>query len=330
MKIFAYALREYDEKKYFDYYSKELGFEYDYTSDYPCMENVHLAKGYDAVSTINNPLNGEIITAWHELGIKYLAGRCIGYDHMDRKTMKKLGMRGVHATYSPNSVANYTIMLMLMCCRKIDFIIDSAKMQDFVLEGKMGREISTSTVGIIGTGKIGETVIRHLSGFGCRILCNDVYEKEELKQFAEYVDLDTIYRECDIISLHVPGVEANRHMINADTIAKMQDDVILINAARGTIVDTDALIEGLSSGKIAAAALDTFEEETGMYYHDLRLKVLANEKRSILQSFPNVILSPHMAFYTEQAVSDMTGTTVKGIMALSRGEEDSHEVPYDD
>ncbi len=327
MKIFAYSVRE-DEVKYFDKLIAE-GVDITYISDYPTMDNTELAKGYDAVTIISNVLTKDMYDAWSSYGVKAIGTRSVGFDHMDTKYMKSLGMRGVHAVYSPNAVANYTIMLMLMACRKITFILDKAKVQDFALPGKIGKELSLCTVGIIGTGQIGETVIRHLSGFGCRILANDVYEKDSVKQYAEYVDLDTLYKECDVISLHVPGTANNHHLIDSDAIAKMKDDVILINAARGMVVDSEALIEGLESGKIGFAALDTFEEEVGLYYKNLERSQIVNRTRSILQTFPNVILSPHMAFYTEQSTSDMVGTTVRGLISILEEGSSPLEVSYE-
>ncbi len=327
MKIFAYSVRE-DEVKYFEKLIAE-GLDITYISDYPCLDNVELARGYDAVTIISNVLSKEMYEAWHAFGVKSIGTRSVGFDHMDTKLMKSLGMRGIHAVYSPNAVANYTIMLMLMACRKITFILDKSKVQDFALPGKIGKELSLCTVGIIGTGQIGETVIRHLSGFGCRILANSSHEKDSVKKYAEYVDLDTLYKECDIISLHIPGTSGNYHLINSDSIAKMKDDVILVNTARGMVVDSEALIEGLESGKIGFAALDTFEEEVGLYYKNLERNRIVNRTRSILQSFPNVILSPHMAFYTEQSTSDMVATTIRGLIELENEGSSLLEVSYE-
>lgn len=320
MKIFAYSVRE-DEEKYVEEFRNSQGITCDYVSEYPSMENLELAKGYDAVSIINNVLTPEMYEGWCKLGIKYLATRSVGYDHFDLKLMKKLGMQGVHATYSPNAVANYTIMLMLMSCRKMPFIMYKAGCQDFSLPGKIGKELSQCTIGIIGTGQIGETVIKHLSGFGCRILAYSTTEKPEVMKYAEYVGIDTLYRECDIISIHIPGNEKNYHLIDAQAIAKMKDDVIFINTARGSVVDSEALISALESGKIGFAALDTFEEERGLYYKNLEREQIVNRTRAILSTFQNVILTPHMAFYTEQSTSDMVRTTMLGLRSFETLEE---------
>ena len=320
MKIFFFALREYDELHFVEQYSKLYDFTYEYTSAYPTMENAELAKGCDAISIITNPMYPEILDKFYSMGIRAISTRSIGYDHIDLEHAKKIGMKIAHVTYSPNSVANYTIMLMLMACRKASFILSQAAGQNFARQGKMGREISLSTVGIIGTGKIGETVARHLSGFGCKMLAYDLYPKESLEDIVEYVDLDTLYAASDIITLHAPGLPENHHMIDGKAMEKMKNGVILINAARGSLIDTEALIDGLESQKIGAAALDTFENETGLYYLNMEQEIMKNRDRAILNSFPNVILSPHMAFYTEQAVSDMVGNSIRGLLGFFKDE----------
>ena len=316
MKIFFYALREYDEQKYVEKFAKQYLFEYGFTSDYPSMENVELARGYDAISIITNRMYPEILKAFHDAGVKYISTRSVGYEHIDVEYAHSVGIRAAHVSYSPNSVANYTIMLMLMACRNMPWIMKKADCQDFSLKGKVGKELSVSQVGVIGTGNIGKTVIRHLSGFGCRILAYSHSEDEEIKKYAEYVSFDELIRESDIITLHVPGNVENRHLIDAAAFEKMKDDVIIINTARGFIIDTSSLIASLKSGKVGFAALDTFEGETGLYYLNKESERLDNDNMALLKSFPNVILSPHMAFYTEQAVSDMVENSIKGLLGF--------------
>lgn len=336
MKIFAYALRPYDEQPYFESYCKEFGIEYGYTDQYPSMENSCLAEGYEAITIITNPMYPQLLDRFYSLGVRYIATRSIGVDHIDVEYAHKLGMRISHVTYSPNSVANYTIMMMLMACRNMKYIMEKAALQDFSLKGKLGRELSLSTVGVIGTGRIGETLIRHLSSFGCRLLAYDLYEKESVKQYAEYTDLNTIYRESDIITLHVPGSRENYHMINSEAFSRMKDGVILINAARGMLVDTEAMIQALESGRLGYAALDTIENEAGLYYLNREGHILGNKDMSVLKGFPNVMVSPHMAFYTDQAVSDMVGNAVRGLMYFMQesegtrkaGQENLFEVKY--
>lgn len=328
MKIFAYALRDFDEQKYFIRFCEQNGIEYGYTPDYPSMENTGLAAGYEGISIITNPMYPEILDAYYREGVRYIATRSIGYDHIDIAYAHKIGMRITNVSYSPDSVSNYTIMLMLMACRKMPFIMAKAKVQDFSLKGKTGIELCDATVGVIGTGRIGRRVVQHLSGFGCRILAYDLYENEEVRRYAAYTDLDTIYREADIITLHVPGLPENTHMIDETAIGKMKDGVILINAARGLLIDTEAMIAGLESGKIGFAALDTIEHEAGLYYLNRELDILDSHHhdRAILSAFPNVIVSPHMAFYTESAVRDMVENSLRGLLACHEGGENPFEV----
>ena len=265
MKIFFYALREYDEQKYVEKFSKQYAFEYGFTSDYLSMENVQLAKGYDAISIITNPMYPDILDAFRNVGVKYISTRSIGYEHIDIEHAHSIGMRIAHVKYSPNSVANYAVMLILMACRNMPWIMKKADCQDYSLKGKVGKELSASTVGVIGTGNIGKTVVKHLSGFGCRILAYSLFEDEEVKKYAEYVSLDGLLRESDIITLHVPGNAENTHLIDAAAFEKMKNGVIIVNTARGLIIDTQALISALKSGKAGFAALDTFEGEAGLY-----------------------------------------------------------------
>lgn len=326
MKIFAYALREYDEQAYFENMCKAEGIEYGFTADYPTMENASLASGCEGVVIITNPMYPAILDKFHSLGVKYIATRSIGYDHIDVDYAHKLGMGISNVTYSPDSVANYTIMMMLMACRRINYIMDKAKLQDFSLKGKIGKEISLCTVGVIGTGKIGQAVIRHLSGFGCRLLAYDLCCSEEVKKYAEYVSLEEIYGKSDIITLHVPGLPENHHMIGRDEFEKMKDGVIIINAARGMLIDTDAMIDAINNGKIGYAALDTIENESGLYYLDRECDIIDNRDRAILSAFQNVMISPHMAFYTEQAVRDMVENAIRGIMNFASGLNNPFEV----
>lgn len=321
MKIFAYCLREFDEKPFWDQLTNEFDAEYAYTTDYPSPENVYLAEGYDAISATPCNLDADMLERFYAVGVRYIATRSIGVDHIDLKKAKELGMGVCHVSYAPQTVADYSIMLMLMCCRNICHILDRAKIQDYTLKGKMGKDISDCTVGIIGTGQIGRTVIKHLSGFGCKMLAYDIYPNEEVKQYAEYVPLETIYKECDIITLHTPATADNYHFINERAFEQMKRGVILINTARGTLIDADALINAVESGKVGHAALDVLEHEDGLYYINRMNDPIENRHMALLKSFPNVILSPHTAFYTEKVVWDMAYKTFKGVYDMMNKHE---------
>ena len=328
MKLFAYALREYDELGYLDACAREMGFDYGWTPEYPSMDNVDLARGYDALCIITNPMPARLLDAFHDEGVRNLATRTIGYEHIDVAHAYELGMRVANAPYPPEGVANYAIMLLLMAQRKVKLLARQSAAQDFTLRGKLGTDISSSTVGVIGTGRIGSTVVRHLSGFGCRILANDPYPSPEVEKYATYVDLDTLYAESDAITLHAPGMEENRHMIDADALSRMRRGVTIVNAARGMLIDTSALVDALESGQVGAAALDTIENEADLYYLDRSRDVLPNRDRAVLISLPNVIVSPHMAFYTAEDVEAMIRNAASALLAFERGEETPFEVRH--
>lgn len=181
-----------------------VNIEFDWTAEYPTIENVDLARGADALSIIANPMTPELLDRFHQMGIRAIATRSIGYDHIDLAHAKKLGIRVANAVYPPEGVANYTIALMLMVLRRMGIILKHNEIQDFSLVGKLGRDISSCTVGVVGTGAIGLCVIRHLAGFGCRILAFDPFEREDIAQIATYVNLDELLAESDAVTLHAP------------------------------------------------------------------------------------------------------------------------------
>lgn len=313
MKLFVYCMREFDEKEFFDSFCEEFGCEYAYSAEYPSLENMELARGCDAISMTPCDMSAAVLERFHELGVRYIATRSIGYDHIDMARAKELGMGVCHVSYAPETVADYAIMLMLMCCRNIYHILERAAIQDFTLKGKMGKDLCDCTVGVIGTGQIGSTVIRHLSGFGCRILAYDPYPRKECEAYGKYVSLPELYAESDIITLHTPSTAENYHLLNMEAFAGMKQGVIIINTARGALIDTEALIAAIEAGMIGHAALDVLEREDGLYYANRIGDVIENREMAILRSFPNVILSPHTAFYTRKVVQDMAYKTVKGV-----------------
>lgn len=326
MSIFFYTLRPYDELAVAERMRERFGIAFDYTDVYPSAENYVLAKGYDCVCVTPCDMSAEVLDRFASVGVKNIICRSIGYDHVDLEHAAALGMRVSNVSYPPSGVANYAIMLMLMCGRRMMQIMERAQVQDYTLEGKIGHDISYATVGVIGTGRIGRTVIEHLAGFGCKILCYDPYENDEVRRYATYVDLDTLYRESDIITLHTNATEENHHLLNAEAFSRMKDGVMIINTARGKLIDTDALVDALESGKIGAAALDVLEKEDGLYYANRVGDVINNRDLAILRSFPNVIMSPHTAFYTQQAVDNMVLGCFEAADAFAKGEPTPHEV----
>lgn len=321
MKLFVYSFRSFDEKSIFEDLKNKYDFEYAYTHEYPSVENAYLSEGYDAVSFTPCTCDKELIDAFHSFGVKYIAARSIGYNHIDIDYAKKLGMGVCHVNYEPDTVADYSVMLMLMGCRKTAHIIKRAELQDYSLKGKLGKDLCDCTVGIIGTGKIGATVIKRLSAFGCKILANDVYENPSLKEMCAYVSLDELIEKSDIISLHALVTEENTHLLNDERFSKMKDGVMIINTARGLLIDTDALINAIVSGKVGFAGLDVLENEDGLYYYNRSGDIINNTQMALLRSFPNVLLMPHTAFYTEKVVYAMAENVVKGVIDMIEGNE---------
>lgn len=325
LKIFIYNLRDFDEKYFFDKLADEYGFDYTGYPDYQTVENIPMVKGHEAVSILASECTDEMLEAFAANGVKYLLTRSIGTDHINLQKCKELGIRVGHSQYSPYSVANYAIMLMLMVCRRFAHIMKRVEVQDFSFKGKMGRELSECTVGVIGTGRIGKTVIKHLLGFGCKILAYDIYPSEEAGKYAEYVPLNILLENSDIITLHAPATADNYHLIDSAALARMKDGVMIVNAARGSLIDTDALICGIESGKVGGAALDVLEDEAGLYFLNRSGEVLQNRQMAILKSFPNVIISPHTAFYTDSAVSQMCRCVFESVRAFDAGEDNPLE-----
>lgn len=325
MKIFTYNYRD-DESKFYDQFCKVYDVELGISRDYPSLDNAELARGYEGLSVLVSDMNAELLQKFYDVGVRYITTRSVGFEHFDLKKAKELGLKISTVAYSPSTVANYAIMLMLMCCRKAKYIFESSGIQDFSLNGKRGVELSDRTIGIIGTGKIGSTVIKHLSGFGCKLIAYDVYQSEEVKKYAEYVSLDQLLKTADILSFHVPPREDTYHLINEESLKTMKDGVIIINTARGPLIDSEALIKGIESGKVGAAGLDVVEKEFGLYYVNLASQVIDNRELAILKSFPNVIVTPHTAFYTDEAISEIIENAIKGCCLFAEGKANPFEV----
>lgn len=314
MRIAAYNYRDFDEAVYFEKFAKQYGVEIVPIRDNPTPENAHMAEGCEGVTVITQPITEEIIARWKECGVKHISTRTIGYDHIDLDAARKYGMQVSNVTYSTGSVADYTVMLILMCLRRMKSIIKRAEGMDYGLPGNIGREIKDLTIGVVGTGKIGTHVIKNLSGFGCKILAYDPYQNPEAGAIAEYVELERLMAEADVITFHTPAVPSSFHMVNEESLKIMKDGVIIINTARGSIIDTPAFLDALDSGKVGGAALDVIENELGIFYGDYKYQVIGHREMSILKDYPNVLMLPHMAFYTENAISDMVEHSICHIL----------------
>ncbi len=321
MKLFLYCFRDFDEKAQFDSLQEINDFTYAATSAYPDFDNAELAAGFDAISTTPTRLDRALLEKFHSLGVRFILNRSIGVDHVDLDAARRLGMRVGKVSYGPQTVANYAIMLMMMCLRNMRQITEQAALQNFTLKGKVGRDISSCTIGVIGTGQIGATVVRHLQSFGCRVLAYDCYINPALERLCDYVDLDELFKESDVITLHIPSDDSNFHLLNSHAFNQMKKGVVVVNTARGPLIDTDALIVALENGKVSGAALDVLEDENGLYYHNRMGECIANRQMAQLKAFPNVILSPHTAFYSNDVVRSMAEHTIRNLFDMAAGRE---------
>lgn len=305
MKIAVYNLRD-DEAEFFEKYQREYGIDIVALEHAPYIENVEEVKGCDAISlTSDSRITADMMRAYHDLGIRFISTRTIGFEHIDVEAATQYGIKTANIAYSPSSVADYAIMMILMVLRKAKHIMYRSLGQDYALTQIRGKELPNLTVGIIGTGKIGATVARHLTGFGCRIIAYDPYPKKELESVVTYVTLDELYAQADVITIHVPATKENKHIINASAIDNMKQGVVIINTARGSLIDSVALISGLENGKIGGAGLDVLDGDRPIFYRDKKYEVIPHHEMAILNAMPNVLLMPHMAFYTDEAVDDM-------------------------
>jgi D-lactate dehydrogenase len=326
MKAIAYAARPY-EADAFDEFSAELGIELTRVPQNLSLDNAHLAAGFECVLILSACNAGaEVLEILAKGGTRFVAARAAGYNNIDAEAARRLGIRFSNANYSPNSVADFAVMLMLMSIRKAKTIIARNNAQDYTLVGAQGREMRNLTVGIVGTGRIGAATAQNLSGFGCRIIGYDIWRNPALDGLVTYVEFDELLAQSDILTLHAPLTADNRHLVNAESIARMKDGVIIVNCARGDLVDTDALIEAIESGKVSAAALDVIENERGIFHADHRLGILKHRQLAILRAFPNVIVTTHNAFFTDQAVSDMVEVSLRSIAGFVRTGESPWEI----
>ncbi len=307
-----------------------FGFEIKYYKAHPTMDNILLVQGASVVCCfVNDPLTADIIAEMGRLGVKLIALRCAGFNNVDLKAAQQAGIRVVRVpAYSPYAIAEFTLGLILALNRHLPRAASRTRDGNFSLQGLMGFDLHGKTIGIIGTGKIAKVLIRILQGFGMRILGYDIYPDHDFAAAhnLEYVSLDTILRESDIISLHCPLTKDNYHLINADAIQRMKKGVMIINTGRGGLIDTEALIEGLKSHQVASAGLDVYEEEGEYFYEDVSDAIIEDDVLARLLSFNNVLLTSHQAFFTREALNNIATTTLQNILDFTNGQPLINEV----
>ena len=316
MKIAVFEKRPYEEE-IIKKFEAENNVKIVSTDEILDDKTIALCEGADGITTLGySMLNADLLEKIKKYGVKFISTRTIGYNHYDIKKAKELGFKVCNVTYDPNGVADFTVMLMLISIRKYKPAMWRQNVNDYTLNGLMGMEMRNLTVGVLGTGRIGAAVIKNLSGFGCKILAFDKYQNDKIKDIAEYVEFDELLKNSDIITIHMPLTDENRGIINKTNISKMKTGVIIVNTARSELANIQDLIEGIESEKIGALALDVFENEDEIYHHYLSTDIIKNKDMAYLRQFPNVVLTQHMAFFTDCATQQMITNSLNELISL--------------
>jgi len=291
-----------------------------------------LARGFDAICPfVNDDLSEPVIDLLADAGVRLLTLRSAGYNHVDLRAAARRGLTVAHVpAYSPHAVAEHAMGMILTLNRKFHRAYARVREGNFALEGLLGFDIYQKTMGVVGTGQIGAAFCQIALGFGCRVLAYDLYPNPALQAAGvEYADLDAVLSRTDIIALHVPLTPQTRHMIDAESIARMKPGVMLINTSRGALVDTPAVIAGLKSGQIGALGLDVYEEEADLFFEDLSSTVIQDDVFARLLTFPNVLVTGHQGFFTKEALERIAGTTLTNATAYLTGSDQIQKVPLE-
>jgi D-lactate dehydrogenase len=288
-----------------------------------------LAEGFDAVCPfVNDRVDGEVVAQLARGGTRLLTLRSAGFNHVDLDATEEHGLTVVRVpAYSPYAVAEHTVALMLGVERKIHRAANRVRDGNFSLEGLLGFDLRNKRIGVIGTGKIGMIVARIMRGFGCSIRAYDPFPSDEVRDLGvRYVDLDTMFAECDVITLHCPLTPDTHHIIDAEALTKTRPGVMIVNTSRGALIDTRAVIDALKDGRIGHLALDVYEEEGDLFFEDLSDTGIQDDVFARLLTFPNVLITAHQAFFTEEALRNIAETTLGNATAFAEGRDSGNEV----
>ena len=331
-KIYAYAIRKDEEPYVHEWKEAHKDVEVDYTDQLLTPETTELAKGADGVVTYQQlDYKADTIEALDKLGIHNWSIRNVGIDNIDLKKAKELGFKITNVpVYSPDAIAEHAAIQAARVLRQDKAMDEKIAKHDLRWAPTIGREVRDQTVGVVGTGHIGQVFMRIMEGFGAKVIAYDIFKNPELEKKGYYVDdLDELYAKADVISLHVPDTPENVHMINDDSIKKMKDGVVIVNVSRGPLVDTDAVVRGLDSGKIFGFVMDTYENEVGIFNSDFSGKEFPDKRLADLIARPNVLVTPHTAFYTTHAVRNMVVKAFDNNLKLIKGEKADTPVDLD-
>lgn len=326
MKIAFFDAKPYD-KEFFDAANASFGFETKYFESHLTTDTSALAQGHNAVCVfVNEKITAEVIDDLCHQGVGLIALRCAGYNNVDLKAAhQKIKVVRV-PSYSPHAVAEHAVGMILCLNRKFQRSYVRIRENNFSIIGLLGFDMHGKTAGIVGCGQIGSKVAGILKGFGMKVLGYDIDKSQVEKSGCLYADLPTLYKESDIITLHCPLTSKSLHMINRDSIAQMKEGVMLINTSRGGLIDTTALVAALKSKKVGAAGLDVYEEEGKYFYEDLSSSIIPDDVLARLQTFPNVLITSHQAFFTKEAMQNIALTTLENIKAYRDGKFLTNEI----
>ena len=324
MKVAFFDAKPYDIPS-FEKFGGENGIRFKFYETKLNEDTAELAKGCEAVCVfVNDTVNSAVIDRLCQLGVKTLALRCAGYNNVDIKYAKdKIKVVSVPA-YSPYAVAEHAMALLLTSIRRVHKAYIRTRDHNFSLNGLTGFDLHGKTVGVVGTGKIGRIFINICRGFGMNVIAYDKFPAKD--SGIEYVELDELFSRSDIISFHCPLTDETYHLIDEKSVDKLKKGVVIINTSRGALIDAEALLEGIKARKIGAACLDVYEEEADVFFQDFSGHIIADDTLARLISMPNVIVTSHQAFLTEEALSNIAETTVNNIITCHKGEECPNEL----
>lgn len=328
MRIYFYSAQKYDQA-FFEQANTAHGFELAFTESPLNADTARLASGSEVICAfVNDTLDAACLQALADAGVHTVALRCAGFNHVDLAEAKRQGLAVVSVpAYSPEAVAEHTLALILTLNRNTHRAYARVREGDFNLKGLLGFNLNGRTVGLIGTGRIGVATARVLSGLGVSLIGYDVHENPAFTALGgRYVELDDLYAQADIISLHCPLTESNHYLINTASIARMKDGVMLVNTSRGGLVDTEAVVEALKSKKVGHLALDVYEQESDVFFRDLSDEILADDVLSRLLTFPNVLITGHQGFFTQEAMTQIAEVTLSNVATVARGEVCDNEL----
>ncbi len=331
MKAAIFATKGYDKESFA---KKNAAFGHDLSFFEPRLtpDTALLATGFEAVCVfVNDQVNRETIAQLAAGGTRVIATRSAGYNQIDLQAAEEMGLTVVRVpAYSPSAVSEFTVGLILTLGRQIHRAYNRVRDHNFELDGLQGIELSKKTIGVFGTGRIGVSVLRNLSGFGARLLAYDIYRNPEAESLATYMDDPVeMARMCDIITLHLPLTPDTYHTINAETIPLLKDGVFIVNTSRGGLLDTEAVIAGLKSGKIGYLAIDVYEVEGDLFFQDLSNQVVTDDVFSRLLTFPNVLVTGHQAFLTGRALGNIAETTLQNLTQFAETGRCDNAVLYE-